>query len=358
MLSKSGFKTKYAACCDLHSKKTTVHIIDRRGNVKLHKETESTPQSFFKIIHPYEKDISIFVESTFNYYWMADVCEKRKIPFFLGHALYIKRARQGKHKDDDRDTILMADLARRESFPLAYPYPAQMRPARDLFRRRMSFVSQRAACYKRIQNMVYQQGDTESVTDLLRRKEDRYDILEKFKDPALQLMVEKDLSMVDHMEPIIAELEFEAQAKAVHYDARSFNILLNMPGVGATSAMTLLYEIHSVNRFPSVQNFASYSRTVKARCTSAGKKVGEGDDKIGNPTLNWVFHEIAVHMPRFSPVIKSWYDKLKKRKGEKCAKAILVHKISVSVYYMLKRKELFDAKRFVGIYPHATNRKL
>ena len=206
--------------------------------------------------------------------------------------------------------------------------------------------------------MVYQQGNTESVTNLLRKKEDRYDILDKFKDPTLKLMVEKDLSMVDHIEPIIDELESEAQAKAIHYDARSFTILLNMPGVGSTSAMTLLYEVHNVKRFPSAQSFASYSRTVKARCTSAGKQVGKGDDKIGNPTLNWVFHEIAVHMPRFSPVVKSWYDKLKKRKGEKCAKAILVHKISVSVYYMLKRKEMFDANRFVGIYPRTTNRKL
>lgn len=120
--------------------------------------------------------------------------------------------------------------------------------------------------------------------------------------------------------------------------------------------MTLLYEIHSIKRFSTVQSFSSYARTVKAQCQSAGKKVGKGDDKIGNPTLNWVFHEIAGLLPRYSPVISTWYEKLKKRKGVKCAKAILIHKISVAVYYMLKRKETFDENRFIGIYPHTANR--
>ena len=356
----TGLKTKYGAFCDLHSSVTMVHIIDRKAKVKVHKEIASTPGAMMKIIKPFENDISVYVESTFNYYWVADLCEKKRIPFFLGHALYIKRARQGKHKDDDRDTHLMAGLARRDSFPLAYHYPSEMRSARDLFRRRMSFVTYRAGLYKRIQNVVYQHGYVDSVTEMLKKQQGRYAILTRFKDPTVALTVEKDISMIDKVDIIINELEIEAKKKAIHYDPLAYRILTATPGIGDACALTILYEVHNVKRFSTVQDFSSYSRTVSAACESAGKRVGKGDSKIGNPTLCWVFHEITCHMQRFSPPIKLWYENLKKRKGPKCAKAIFAHKVSVAVYYMLKRKELFDENRFLGCYntkSHTTNRK-
>ena len=43
----------------------------------------------------------------------------------------------------------------------------------------------------------------------------------------------------------------------------NFFRLRSIPGVGKILAMTMLYEIHDIDRFERVQNFASYARLVK-----------------------------------------------------------------------------------------------
>ena len=56
-------------------------------------------------------------------------------------------------------------------------------------------------------------------------------------------------------------------------------------GVGKILAMTMLYEIHDINRFERVQNFASYARLVQCEKSSSGKRLDTG--AAVNPTSNW-----------------------------------------------------------------------
>ena len=65
--------------------------------------------------------------------------------------------------------------------------------------------------------------------------------------------------------------------------------------------MVLLYEIHDIARFPSVQDFASYYRLVKSKKESAGKVYGTSGGKIGNAHLKWAFSEAAVGFLRNNP---------------------------------------------------------
>jgi transposase len=55
----------------------------------------------------------------------------------------------------------------------------------------------------------------------------------------------------------------------------------------------MIYEIHDIRRFPSVQEFASYCRLVKSKKESAGKLDGTSGNKIGNAHLKWAFSEAA-----------------------------------------------------------------
>ena len=157
-----------------------------------------------------------------------------------------------------------------------------------------------------------------------------------------------DLIFIDSLDTIIKDLESKALAIAKQHDPNSLRILQSMPGLGIYLALTILYEIHTIERFASVQNFSSYARTVKARCISSNKTVGAGEDKIGNPTLNWALTEIAIHIGTYDSVIKLWYDRLKRRKGLKCARSTMIHKIAVAIFYMLKRKEPFDVNKFLA----------
>jgi len=77
----------------------------------------------------------------FVWYWLSDGCSKEKIPYVLGHALYMKAIHGGKSKNDKIDSKKIATLLRGGNIPVAYVYPKKMRSTRDLLRRRNHLMS-------------------------------------------------------------------------------------------------------------------------------------------------------------------------------------------------------------------------
>jgi transposase len=112
-------------------------------------------------------------------------------------------------------------------------------------------------------------------------------------------------------------------------------------------ALTILYEIHDIERFERVQEFASYSRLVKCQHVSAGKVTGEGSAKIGNAYLKWAFSEAAVLFLAKCPKAKALFARIEHKHGKGKALSILAHRIGRAVYYMLARKRAFDLERFL-----------
>ena len=108
----------------------------------------------------------------------------------------------------------------------------------------------------------------------------------------------------------------------------------------------LLYEIHTIDRFPSVGDFLSYARLVSPKQTSDGKVTGQGGAKIGNVHLKWAFSEAVLWMLRYSEDAKAFLKRKEKKYGKARAMTLLARKIGRAVYQMLKRKECFDAVKF------------
>ena len=142
---------------DLHANEMYACVIDHPGEKQLHRNFKTRQSDkFFEQLKPFGKDIAIACESTFNWYWLADQCAGRKIPFVLGHALYLKAIHGGKVKNDKLDSEKLALLLRGGNFATAYAYPARLRATRDLLRRRTYLVRQRAQTLTHIQIVNHQ----------------------------------------------------------------------------------------------------------------------------------------------------------------------------------------------------------
>ena len=118
--------------------------------------------------------------------------------------------------------------------------------------------------------------------------------------------------------------------------------------LGKILGLTLLYEIHDIGRFASAGQFLSYARLVRCMHESAGKKLGSGGKKIGNAHLKWAFSEAVCLLVRNYPAVKGWQAKKEKKHGKKKTLGILAAKLGRTVYHMLRKKEAFDARRFLG----------
>jgi transposase len=62
-------------------------------------------------------------------------------------------------------------------------------------------------------------------------------------------------------------------------------LLQTVPGIGNILSLVLLYEIHPIERFPRVQEFASYCRLIKCAKESNGKRSGTSGSQIGKAHL-------------------------------------------------------------------------
>ena len=136
---------------DLHARLLAVCVLDQAGNVVCQTQIPADQRILLDTLAPFRNDVVVCVECLFAWYWVADLCAAEKIPFVLGHALYMKAIHGGKTKDDDIDADKIGRLLRGGNIPTAYVYPKGMRETRDLLRRRNYLVHKRAELIAHIQ---------------------------------------------------------------------------------------------------------------------------------------------------------------------------------------------------------------
>jgi len=108
-------------------------------------------------------------------------------------------------------------------------------------RRRNLFVRKRAELLSHIQNTT-SQYNLESLGTISRPHHRRDKAIDSwFPDPVLQLMIDTDIKLIDHYDPIIKELDRRILALAKGHDPQSLALLCSIHGVGQVLALTMLY---------------------------------------------------------------------------------------------------------------------
>jgi transposase len=337
---------KFYCGIDLHARSMYVCVLSQAGEILLHRNMKAAPEPFLKAVAPYRDGLVVAVECIFTWYWLADLCADEGIPFVLGHALYMKAIHGGKAKNDKIDSHKIAALLRGGMLPQAYVYPAAMRATRDLLRRRTHLMRKRAELLAHVQN-TNSQYNLPEIGKKIAYKANRDGVAERFAEAAVQKTIEVDLALITYYDELLKDLELSLLKTAKHHDANTLYLLQTVPGIGKILSLVLLYEIHRIDRFPSVQEFASYARLVKCSKESGGKRLGTLGKKIGNAHLKWAFSEAATLFLRSNPQGQKLLARLEKKHDKGKALSILAHKLGRAVYFMLKRKVAFDMEIFL-----------
>jgi transposase len=321
-------------------------ILDHAGTILFHKNLVADADAFRTAIAPFRDGLVVAAECMFAWYWLADLCQAEGLPFVLGHALYMKAIHGGKTKNDKIDAHKIATLLRGGTLAQAYVYPKGMRETRDLLRRRCYLVRHRAHLIAHIQNEASQYNlpaFAKKLSFAANRQE--LQVADRFPDPSVRRSIETDLALIDACDEQLGVLELYLTRHAKIDDGTTFHRLRSIPGVGKILALTLLYEIHDIRRFPAVGQFLSYARLVRGSHESAGKKKGSPGKKIGNAHLKWAFGEAACLLVRHCDQAKKWLARKEKKHGKAKALAILAAKLGRTVYHLWRKREVFDVTR-------------
>ena len=174
---------------------------------------------------------------------------------------------------------------------------------------------------------------------------------EHFPDPSVRKTIEVDVSLIDHYDQLLGEVELYLTRSAKTDDVQTFARLQSVPGIGQILALVILYEIQDIRRFPRVQDFVSYCRLVKCAKESNGKRLGTSGKKIGTVHLRWACAEAAVLFIRQSQPGKEYVAKLEHKHGKAKALTVLAHTWGRAVYDLRTREQAVALHRFVTASP-------
>lgn len=374
------FASKNFIGIDLHSDNVQIcvmnTVLDEEGQVSgkvvFNKKISliKGPEAFIEAITPFCEGVKhiVAVESTYNWYWMADEFEKRGWNLVLADPSTVSEDKK-KATNDRTDAEFIADRLRHNNLNYTQILDRDTRHLRDLIRMRMETVQERASRKIQLINLFTNQLCTRIKSSELVLMEELY--TQSREEP------EKEVELMEHLfckgitnraqmfkvMCIISELSFfnqevlklEAEIDAIleefknHESYGLANKLRTIKGCGKVLSNLIAFEIGTMTRFKEAGQFASYCRLAPTSKLSNGSSKGMGNAKNGNAYLSWAFTELANLAIRFNDPIRKYYDRMFKRQKLR-VKAIrtLAAKLARAVWHMLKKNENFDLQRLFG----------
>jgi transposase len=332
---------KFYCGIDLHVDWMYLCVIDADGEVRVHTNIRTDPNTFLQALRPSREDVVVCVECMFTWYWLAELCADEGIPFVLGHALDRRAIHGGTAKNERMDSHKMAALRRGGLIPQAYVYPRRMRATRDLLCRRHHLMHKRAALDAHIQHTA-SQSNLSDPFGRIAKPQHRRGLLERFDHGCVQQNMAVDLALIDCYEPLLTDVERSLEKTAHSHDPVALARLRTIPGVGNILALVLRYELEENARFPRVQECVSSGRLVKSARASHGTRAGTSGKQIGNAHLKWAFSEAAVLLLKNNTPAQKYLTQLANRHGKGKALSILAHTLGRAGYVMLNQQGAFD----------------
>jgi transposase len=331
---------KSYAGIDLHSTNNYLGVIDSKDKRLFGKRLPNCLDTITSALKPFRKSlVGIVVESTYNWYWLVDGLQAAGYKVHLANPSAMRQYEGLKHTDDKSDSFWLAHMLRLGILPEGYIYPKQQRSVRDLLRRRLLFVRQRATHLLSLKSMITRNLGINIATNEIRKMKEQ-DVDQLFDDPYLVLTAKSNIVTIKFLRAKIRNIE---KAVLAHMSLKpAFEILTSMPGIGTILALTIMLEVDDIKRFAKAGNFASYSRCVKAERLSDEKKKGQGNRKNGNKYLAWAYVEAAHFIVRYCPEANRFYQQKKMKVNGALATKALANKLARASYYMLRDQVVFN----------------
>lgn len=330
---------------DLHSNNLVVGLVNQDGQRLKHQRLDCDLGLVKGFLKPYRRRLkSIAVESTYNWYWLVDGLRADGYPVQLANPAEMEQYDGLKYTADTHDAYFLAELQRLNILPTGYIYDPQLRPVRDLLRRRLGLVRQRTALMLSFQSLYTRTtGHSLNLNRVKGLPAAAARLL--YEHPANRLIAQIQKEHMEKLSQSVAVIEREVLAQARVLPC--YQALITLPGVGRILAMTITMEIGEIGRFPTAGNFASYCRTVDARRLSNNKKKGRNNEKCGNRYLAWAFVEAANFAKRYDAGCRRWFDRKAAKRGKVIATKALACKLAKAAWHVIQEETEYDAQRML-----------
>jgi transposase len=322
---------------DIHKKYCVIGGVDREGRVVLHAvRVEHADLEGWLKKNLRSTDHVVF-ESTTNAWHVYDLLEPLVERVVVANPAKVKQIANARVKTDVRDTFILARLLAANLVPDVWVPPAHVREMRQLLSQRRQLVETHTQIVNRMHSVAHrhhlkhERGKRFNEKTTAWQKDERLSKIEQFQ---LELEMENRV----YIEKQISRIGKEV-AKMSHRKpwAESMTYLMQLPGFGVITAMTVLAAIGEIQRFDSARHLASYSGLTPGLEQSGTKYNEKGITKEGRKELRWALVEVAQRAVNSDPLWKQRFQELQKRMHRNQAIVAIARRLLELVWVVLTR---------------------
>jgi transposase len=219
----------------------------------------------------------------------------------LAHPGYVARIKQSPDKTDFNDARLLADLLRVGYLPKVWLAPEHVRELRRLVRYRQQLVDQRRDSKLRVSALLREQRLRCPHANTWTVAWRQWLLHQAGLSEQSRWIIERHLQALKQLQADIREVETRL-AEACGNDA-VVNRLIEQPGIGFVTAVTLRAEIGRFDRFGSGKQLSRFCGLSPRNASSGQRQADAGLIKAGRPQLRAVLIEAAHRLIRYE---KRW----------------------------------------------------
>ena len=331
--------TRRYVALDIHKKYCVIAGVDREGRVLLQPvRVEHADLEGWLKKHLCSSD-QVVIEATTNAWHVYDLLAPWVERVVVANPIRVKQIAQARVKTDIRDTLILARLLAANLVPDVWVPPAHVREMRQLLSQRRQFVETHTQIVNRMHSVAHrhhlqhERGKRFNEKTTLWHKDKQLSSLEQFQ---LQLEMENLSYIEKQIERITKEVRRMCHQKPW---AESMTYLMQLPGFGVITAMTVLAAIGEIQRFESPKHLASYSGLTPGLEQSGTKNRGKGITKEGRRELRWALVEAAQRAVKSDPIWKTRFQEMLKRMHRNQAIVAVAHRLLELVWYVLTRRQ-------------------
>ena len=324
---------------DIHKHYCVVAGVDREGRVTLQPVRVEHADLEGWLKKNLQGSDHVVIESTTNAWHVYDLLSPLVERTVVANPIKVKQIALARVKTDIRDTLILARLLAANLVPSVWVPPIHVRQMRQLLSQRRQLVETHTQILNRMHSVAHRhhlqhaRGKRFNKKTIGWQKDARLSQMEQFQ---LELEMENKVYIEKQIERISKEVRKMCHQKPW---AESMTYLMQLPGFGVITAMTVLAAIGEIERFETSKHLASYSGLTPGLEQSGTKYRGKGITKEGRRELRWALVEAAQMAVKSDPLLKLRFQALQKRMHRNQAIVAIARHLLELVWYVLTRRQ-------------------
>ena len=283
----------------------------------------------------------VVIESTTNAWHIYDLLEPLAEKVLVANPIKVKQIAQARVKTDIRDTLILARLLAANMIPAIWVPPVEVRNLRYLLSQRRHLIGMHTQTVNRMHSVAHRHHLSHPKGKRFNEKNTGWQGDAELSDTE-KFQLELDMSTKQHLDEQAGKIT-QKLARMSHEKpwAGSMMYLMQLPGFGVITGMSILAAIGDITRFEDFKKLSSYSGLTPGLEQSGTKNRGKGITKEGRKDLRWAMVEVAQRAVKSDPHWQRRFNELCRRMHRNQAIVVIAHRLLELVWFVLTRKQSY-----------------